>query len=94
MPAHRAPALARFPALSITLATLCALAVTACDNTPAQSDGGPGAISEGEARALDKAASILDEKRLPEGALPDVDPVGEPAGPAEGIDGDPAPKAR
>ena len=31
-------------------------------------------MSEGEARALDEAAKMLDAQRLPEGALPDVDP--------------------
>lgn len=33
----------------------------------------PGAVSEGEARALEEAADMLDERRLPEGALPAID---------------------
>lgn len=31
---------------------------------------GAGAVSEGEARALDEAAEMLEERRLPDGALP------------------------
>ena len=58
---------------SITLASLAAVALSAC-GSEADTLAGPGAVSEGEARALDEAAKMLDEKRLPEGALPDVDP--------------------
>lgn len=40
----------------------------------------PGAVSEGEAEALDEAASMLDETRLPEGALPEIEaPASEDA---------------
>ncbi|MEM6856956.1 MAG: hypothetical protein AAF559_03720 [Pseudomonadota bacterium] len=56
----------------IALNSVAALAVSACsgeNETPA----GPGAVSEGEARALDEAAKMLDAQRLPEGALPDVE---------------------
>lgn len=45
------------------------LLLTACDSAGG-SRGGPGAVSEGEARALDEAAQMLEERRLPEGALP------------------------
>lgn len=45
-----------------------ALLLSACDS--AGGSGGPGAVSEGEARALDEAAEMLEERRLPEGALP------------------------
>ncbi len=66
------------PALSVRLAIVtlsAALAVSACGGGTADDAGNaPGAISEGEADALDKAASMLDEKRLPEGALPEIDP--------------------
>ncbi len=46
-----------------------ALLLAACDSHSASS--GPGGVSEGEARALEDAADMLDERRLPEGALPD-----------------------
>ena len=56
-----------------------------CDSA---SDEGtpPGAVSEGEAAALDEAAKMLDAQRLPEGALPDVESpdVDPPAEPANG----------
>ena len=52
---------------------LAALSLSACD-AGAGDEVGPGPVSEGEARALDEAAKMLDEKRLPQGALPDVDP--------------------
>lgn len=50
-----------------------ALLLSACD---AGGGSAPGAVSEGEARALDEAAEMLDERRLPEGVLP---PTGEEA---------------
>ena len=34
-------------------------------------DPGPGGVTVGEARALDEAAEMLDEQRLPPEALPD-----------------------
>jgi hypothetical protein len=39
-------------------------------NAPGTSS--PGAVSEGEARALDEAAEMLDERRLPDGVLPET----------------------
>lgn len=45
-----------------------ALLLAACDG--GGPSGGPGAVSEGEARALDEAAEMLEERRLPEGVLP------------------------
>ncbi len=51
------------------LAVPLALALAACNG----SGGGENPVSEGEAAALDEAAKMLDEKRLPEGALPQVD---------------------
>ena len=50
------------------IVSIAALLLSGCDNGGA----GAGAVSEGEARALDEAAKMLDEKRLPEGALPAV----------------------
>ena len=57
----------------------------ASDNDP-----GPGGVTVGEARALDEAAEMLDEQRLPEEALPPAtaaspgapedDPAAQPSG--------------
>ena len=72
----------RLPLRGLALTLLAAASLSACSGE-AETPAGPGAISEGEARALDEAAKMLDAKRLPEGALPDVDPpieaVPEPA---------------
>ena len=62
------------------IAALLAHGLGACDGGGA--DAGPGAVSDGEAAALDEAAKMLDEKRLPEGALPEIDPTAEPQAPA------------
>jgi hypothetical protein len=43
---------------------------------PNDNDSGPGGVTVGEARALDEAAEMLDEQRLPEGTLP---PASEPS---------------
>ena len=57
--------------LARTSALACAgLALAACNGSNATA---PGAVSEGEARALEEAAEMLDERRLPDGALPDLD---------------------
>ena len=55
------------------------LMLAACDGGGTTS--GPGAVSEGEARALDEAAEMLEERRLPEGALPpgETSPAAEQA---------------
>ena len=37
---------------------------------PSETDPGPGGVTVGEARALDEAAEMLDEQRLPTEALP------------------------
>jgi hypothetical protein len=42
--------------------------VTACG--PAENDPGPGGVTVGEAKALDEAAEMLEERRLPPDALP------------------------
>ncbi|BDI59981.1 hypothetical protein [Qipengyuania nanhaisediminis] len=57
-------------ALFAGAATGLALALAACDGGGAD---GPGAVSEGEARALDEAAEMLEQRNLPEGALPPVE---------------------
>ena len=56
----------RIPAsLAISL-----LALAACG--PADNDPGPGGVTVGEARALDEAAEMIEQRRLPEEALPDT----------------------
>ncbi len=52
-------------------AVVPALLLAACDSAGGGSSG-PGAVSEGEARALDEAAEMLEERELPEGVLPPV----------------------
>jgi hypothetical protein len=37
---------------------------------PSDTDPGPGGVTVGEARALDEAAAMLDEQRLPAEAVP------------------------
>jgi len=49
----------------VALIALAALA--ACGKS--DSDAGPGGVTVGEARALDEAAEILDERRPPDEAL-------------------------
>lgn len=58
---------ARFSRI-LTLAAIAGLA--ACSG--AEPDSGPGAVSEGEAQALDEAASMLDERALPPEVLPET----------------------
>lgn len=54
--------------LAAPLALLVAsLALAACDQSGGEA---PGAVSEGEAKALEEAAEMLDEQRLPDGVLP------------------------
>jgi hypothetical protein len=49
-----------WPALALALLAACGQRDT---------DPGPGGVSVGEARALDEAASMLDQQRLPPAAL-------------------------
>lgn len=57
--------------------------LTACN--PSSGSSAPGAVSEGEAAALEDAAEMLDERQLPEGALPVIGPViGPLTGPLTG----------
>jgi hypothetical protein len=51
-------------------------------------DPGPGGVSVGEARALDDAASMLDQQRLPPEALASGAPTAQP-----GASTSPAPSA-
>ncbi len=77
--------------LAAALALVLPLAVASCGNDAASA---PGGVSPGEAKALDDAASMLDERQLPPEALPTDGPTGAatPAAPAE-MTGD-APPAR
>ena len=77
--------------LAAALALVLPLAVAGCGDEGASA---PGGVSPGEAKALDDAASMLDERQLPPEALPTDAPTGAApaAAPAE-ITGD-APPAR
>ena len=82
MPSHRL--------LSAALALVLPLAVAGCGNDAASA---PGGVSPGEAKALDDAASMLDERQLPPEALPTDMPTAAPptaTAPAE-MPGDAAP---
>ncbi|MCB2075965.1 MAG: hypothetical protein H6917_12965 [Novosphingobium sp.] len=54
---------------AIVLASVAALA--ACG--PGENDPGPGGVTVGEARALDEAAEMIEQRRLPPEALPAPD---------------------
>lgn len=77
MPCRRAAALS---------ALALALGLAGCGGDAASA---PGAVSPGEAKALEDAASMLDERRLPPEALPTDAPTAS-ATPAE-MTGDGAP---
>ena len=57
------------PAMMRPATTLLALLLAACG--PAGNDPGPGGVTVDEAKALDEAAAMLDERRLPDEALPE-----------------------
>lgn len=76
----------RAPILAVALA----LALAACGSEEARD---PGAVSPGEAKALDDAASMLDERRLPPEALPTDAPTNAPTDAPAEMTGDAA-KAR
>jgi hypothetical protein len=58
------------------LPLIALLALPACG--PSDTDPGPGGVTVGEARALDEAAEMLEQRRLPPEALE----TGEDAAPA------------
>lgn len=74
--------------MRLLLAPGLALALAACGEEAARA---PGAVSEGEAKALDAAASMLDSRRLPPEALP---PEEAARGEATEMSGDSAAPAR
>ena len=60
------------PALSVGL---MALTLSACGER--DNDSGPGGVTVGEARALDEAAEMIEQRRLPEDALREPSPADE-----------------
>ncbi|MFO6431032.1 hypothetical protein ACLBKT_13200 [Erythrobacter sp. W302b] len=58
------------------IAVSLALTLAACGGEGASA---PGGVSAGEAKALEDAAAMLDERRLPPEALPSDAPVPAPA---------------
>jgi len=70
-------------------AAICAsmFALAACDSSGGSA---PGAVSQGEAQALEEAAEMLDERRLPEGTLSPVGPAAEPEAGAESTSEEPS----
>lgn len=59
------------------------LALAACE--PSGTDPGPGGVTVDEAKALDEAAEMLEQRRLPDEALPEgtIEEEGEEQAPAE-----------
>lgn len=53
-------------------------ALTACG--PSDNDPGPGGVTVGEARALDEAAAMIDQRRTPAEALAAEEPAPETPG--------------
>ena len=60
---------------------LGAAAVLLAGCGPTDTDPGPGGVTVGEARALDEAAEMLDEQRLPADALPPTPKADEATSP-------------
>ena len=76
------------PRLPITAALLLLIALAACGGEGASA---PGGVSPGEAKQLEDAASMLDERQLPPEALPTDVPPPSAATPAAELTGDAAP---
>lgn len=62
--------------LSLTLPA-AALALSGCG--PSGNDPGPGGVTVSEAQALDEAAEMIEQRRLPEGALETPGPTPSPS---------------
>lgn len=75
------------PGVRFAIAGVLLAALPSCGEAPGTA---PGAVSEGEARALEEAAEMLDERRLPEGALPETGAPEEAAGEGSEMTGDSA----
>ena len=52
---------------ALALLALGTVLVSAC--SPSDNDPGPGGVTEGEARALDEAAEMIEERRIPADVL-------------------------
>lgn len=52
---------------ALAVLTLCVAGLASCG--PADTDPGPGGVTVGEARALDEAAAMIEERRTPAEAL-------------------------
>lgn len=77
--------------LDAAFALALALALSACGDEGAKA---PGGVSPGEAKALDDAAAMLEERKLPPEALPTDAALATPTpAPAE-LTGDPAPAGK
>jgi hypothetical protein len=72
-------------ARALTASLAATLLLAGCG--PGDTDPGPGGVTVGEARALDEAAEMLDEQRLPAEALP---PSAETEGAAAAAEAEPA----
>jgi hypothetical protein len=62
----------RFMRIAFAL-VLLTVALAACGK--ADNDPGPGGVTVGEARALDEAAEMLEQRRMPPEALPPPSPA-------------------
>lgn len=78
------------PRRNLAAALALPLALAACRDEPANA---PGEVSPGEAKALEDAASMLDERKLPPEALPTETPDEAPAAMPAEMTGDAAPGA-
>jgi hypothetical protein len=63
--------------MSRNLAVVVALAVVGCGS--GENDPGPGGVTVGEARALDEAAEMIEQRRVPPELLPPAQPAAEAA---------------
>ena len=56
---------------ALALLAIGTVPVTAC--SPSDNDPGPGGVTVGEARALDEAAQMIEERRIPADVLAEQD---------------------
>ena len=81
---------AAFPASVLLLTPV--LLLGACSGSNSDSSAAPGGVSAGEARALDEAAQMIDDQRLPAGAVPSAQPPAASPEPAPSPANQPAAK--
>jgi hypothetical protein len=72
----------------VAMLAAAVLALAACGDEQATA---PGGVSPGEAKALEDAASMLDERKLPPEALPTDSPTATLSPVPAEMTGDPAP---